>query len=117
MPSRTEILLHVELSREEKAFYEALRRQAISKLTESDAEAGKKHLQVLAEIMKLRRACCNPSLVMPGTELPSSKLQLFGEVLGELLENRHKALGLVSLLTICTSSAIIWSSKVLIINI
>jgi SNF2 family DNA or RNA helicase len=29
---------------------------------------------------------------MPGTELPSSKLQLFGEVLGELLENRHKAL-------------------------
>ncbi|WP_341531346.1 DEAD/DEAH box helicase (plasmid) [Nostoc sp. UHCC 0302] len=92
LPSRTEILLHVELSREEMAFYEALRRQAISKLTESDAEAGKKHLQVLAEIMKLRRACCNPSLVMPDTELPSSKLQLFGEVLGELLENRHKAL-------------------------
>ncbi|AHJ28597.1 DEAD/DEAH box helicase [Nodularia spumigena CS-584] len=92
LPDRTEILLHVELSREEMAFYEALRRQAISKLTESDAEAGKKHLQVLAEIMKLRRACCNPSLVMPDTELPSSKLQLFGEVLGELLENRHKAL-------------------------
>ncbi|MEH2093617.1 DEAD/DEAH box helicase [Nostoc sp.] len=92
LPSRTEILLHVELSREEKAFYEALRRQAISKLTETDADAGKKHLQVLAEIMKLRRACCNPSLVMPDTELRSSKLQLFGEVLGELLENRHKAL-------------------------
>ncbi|BAY41538.1 SNF2-related protein (plasmid) [Nostoc sp. NIES-2111] len=92
LPSRTEILLHVELSREEKAFYEALRRQAISKLSESNAEAGNKHLQVLAEIMKLRRACCNPSLVMPDTELSSSKLQLFGEVLGELLENRHKAL-------------------------
>jgi len=92
LPSRTEILLYVELSREEMAFYEALRRQAISKLTETDAQAGKKHLQVLAEIMKLRRACCNPSLVMPDTELSSSKLQLFGEVLGELLENRHKAL-------------------------
>ena len=92
LPSRTEILLHVELSKEEKAFYEALRRQAISKLTESNADAGQKHLQVLAEIMKLRRACCNPSLVMPDTELSSSKLQLFGEVLGELLENRHKAL-------------------------
>jgi SNF2 family DNA or RNA helicase len=51
-----------------------------------------KHLQVLAEIMKLRRACCNPSLVMPETELPSAKLQLFGEVLDNLLENRHKAL-------------------------
>lgn len=92
LPSRTEILLHVELSREEMAFYEALRREAISKLTESEATAGQKHLQVLAEIMRLRRACCNPSLVMPDTELSSAKLQLFAEVLGDLLENRHKAL-------------------------
>ncbi|BAY95863.1 MULTISPECIES: DEAD/DEAH box helicase [unclassified Tolypothrix] len=92
LPSRTEILLHVELSREEMAFYEALRREAISKLTDSDATAGHKHLQVLAEIMRLRRACCNPSLVMPDTELSSAKLQLFAEVLGDLLENRHKAL-------------------------
>lgn len=92
LPSRTEILLHVELSREEMAFYEALRREAISKLTETEATAGQKHLQVLAEIMRLRRACCNPSLVMPDTELSSSKLQLFAEVLGDLLENRHKAL-------------------------
>ncbi|BAY35680.1 SWI/SNF family helicase (plasmid) [Nostoc carneum NIES-2107] len=92
LPSRTEILLHVELSREEMAFYEALRREAISKLTETDATAGQKHLQVLAEIMKLRRACCNPSLVMPDTQLSSAKLQLFAEVLGDLLENRHKAL-------------------------
>lgn len=92
LPSRTEIVLHVELSREEMAFYEALRREAIAKLSESDAAAGQKHLQVLAEIMKLRRACCNARLVMPDTPLPSAKLQLFGEVLLELLDNRHKAL-------------------------
>ncbi len=92
LPSRTEILLQVELSQEEMAFYEALRRDAIAKLTESDVAAGAKHLQVLAEIMKLRRACCNPQLVKPDLTFPSSKLQLFGEVLKELLENRHKAL-------------------------
>jgi len=92
LPSRTEILLQVELSKEEMAFYEALRREAIAKLTESDFNAGAKHLQVLAEIMKLRRACCNTQLVKPEMILPSSKLQLFGEVLSELLENRHKAL-------------------------
>ncbi|MGI0489672.1 DEAD/DEAH box helicase [Pantanalinema rosaneae CENA516] len=92
LPSRTEILLHVELSREEMAFYEALRREAIAKLSESDATAGAKHLQVLAEIMKLRRACCNTRLVKPEIGLSSAKLQLFGEVLAELLENRHKAL-------------------------
>ena len=92
LPSRTEIKLHVELSQEEMAMYEAFRQQAITKLADSDATAGHKHLQVLAEIMKLRRACCHSKLVMPDAPLPSSKLQLFGEVLAELLENRHKAL-------------------------
>jgi superfamily II DNA or RNA helicase len=92
LPSRTEIVLHVELSKEEMAFYEALRREAIAKLSQSDAAAGQKHLQVLAEIMRLRRACCNARLVLPNTSLKSSKLQLFGEVLAELLDNRHKAL-------------------------
>ena len=92
LPSRTEITLQVEMSKEEMAFYEALRQSAIAKLTDSDAMAGTKHLQVLAEIMKLRRACCNSRLVMSDSSLPSAKLELFGEVITELLENRHKAL-------------------------
>ena len=92
LPERTEITLHVELSKEEMAFYEALRREAITKLAESDVAAGAKHLQVLAEIMKLRRSCCNARLVTADAQLPSAKLQLFGEVVGELIENRHKAL-------------------------
>jgi SNF2 family DNA or RNA helicase len=92
LPSRTEILLQVELSPEETAFYEALRQDAIAKLTETDAEAGARHLQVLAEIMKLRRACCNPRLVKPNVKVNSSKLALFAEVLEELLDNKHKAL-------------------------
>ena len=92
LPSRTEITLQVELSAEEMAFYEALRQQAIVKLSESDAPAGQKHLQVLAEIMKLRQACCNPKLISADIGVPSAKLQLFGETLTELLENKHKAL-------------------------
>ncbi|MEM6251509.1 MAG: DEAD/DEAH box helicase [Cyanobacteria bacterium P01_D01_bin.156] len=92
LPSRTEITLHVELSGEEKALYEALRRDAIAKLTTTEAKAGAKHLQVLAEITRLRRMCCNPQLVMPEMAPASAKLQLFGEVLKELLSNRHKAL-------------------------
>lgn len=92
LPPRTEILLHVELSTEERLFYEALRKSAMERLAESDAPAGQKHLQVLAEIMKLRRSCCNSRLVTPASPLPSAKLQLFGEVLEELLDNRHKVL-------------------------
>jgi superfamily II DNA or RNA helicase len=92
LPPRTEVTLQVEMSPEESAFYEALRQQAIRKLEEDDAPAYQKHLKILAEIMKLRRAACNPRLVMPDTPIPSAKLELFGEVIGELLENRHKAL-------------------------
>jgi superfamily II DNA or RNA helicase len=92
LPSRTEVTLQVELSAEELAFYEALRRDAIDKLTDSDAPAGQKHLQVLAEIMRLRRACCNPQLVRPELNLPSAKLAQFGEILDELLDNEHKVL-------------------------
>jgi SNF2 family DNA or RNA helicase len=92
LPSRTEIVLHVELSTEERLFYEALRKSAMQRLAESDATAGQKHLQVLAEIMKLRRSCCNSRLVTPDSPLPSAKLQLFSEVLEELLDNRHKVL-------------------------
>jgi superfamily II DNA or RNA helicase len=92
LPSRTEIALHVELSQDERVMYEALRRDAIAKIENMDAPAGTRHLQVLAEITRLRRLCCNPSLVMPDMAPTSSKLQLFGEVLTELLENRHKTL-------------------------
>ncbi len=92
LPSRTEITLQVNMSPEEMAFYEALRQKALARLADSEATAGSKHLQVLAEIMKLRRACCHTRLVMPDSSLGSAKLELFGEVLAELLDNRHKAL-------------------------
>ncbi|MFK8185466.1 MAG: DEAD/DEAH box helicase [Phormidesmis sp.] len=93
LPSRTEITLPVELSPQEMAFYEALRREAIDKLSgKKDVPKGQKHLQVLAEIMRLRRSCCNPALVKPELSIPSAKLQQFSELLTELLDNGHKAL-------------------------
>lgn len=92
LPPRTEIALRVELSVEEMAFYEALRRQALTTLADSNAAAGERHLQILAEIMRLRRACCHPRLIDANLALPSAKLECFGEILAELLENGHKAL-------------------------
>ncbi len=93
LPEKTEIVLSVNLSAEEQAFYEALRRSAVESL-ERDPEVagGTQHLKVLAQIMRLRRACCNPKLVNPNTPLQSSKLRLFGEIVSELIANGHKAL-------------------------
>ncbi len=92
LPPRTEILLQVELSSEEAAMYEALRQRAVEKLASGGVEADKQRFQIFAEIMKLRRMCCNPKLVVPETPVTGSKLLVFADVLAELLDNRHKAL-------------------------
>lgn len=92
LPSRTEVTLHIELTAEERAMYEALRRTALQSMKEATLQPGQQHLKILAEIMKLRRACCNPRLVMEESQISSSKLQAFEELVDELLENRHKAL-------------------------
>jgi len=93
LPPRTDILHLVELSREESAFYEALRRRAVENLSGAEnSPPGEKQIRILAEIMRLRRACCNPQLVMPGSEIPSAKLAAFREIVAELREGGHRAL-------------------------
>lgn len=92
LPPRTEIELQVELSEQEAVFYEALRRKLLNELKETQGPEEDKRFKVLAAITKLRRACCNVQLVTPELGLSSSKLALFGEVVDELLDNRHKAL-------------------------
>jgi superfamily II DNA or RNA helicase/tetratricopeptide (TPR) repeat protein len=90
LPPRTEITLRIEMEAEEKALYENLRRQAAERF-ENEKEK-KDTLAVLAELMKLRRLCCHPDLVVPGANVEASKLDAFRELVAELLENGHKAL-------------------------
>jgi SNF2 family DNA or RNA helicase len=92
LPPRTEIVLPVELTQEETALYESLRRDALEKLAALEAPESQKSIQILAEMMRLRRACCNPNLVAPELKLQSSKLTVFARLLDDLLENKHKVL-------------------------
>lgn len=94
LPPRTEITLSLELSDGETALYEAVRRDAVARLEDARATAnpGQQRMQLLAEIMRLRRACCHPRLALPDSPLPSSKLDAFADIVDELIDNRHKAL-------------------------
>ena len=93
LPPRTDILHRIELSREETAFYEALRRKAVETLAGAEnAPPGERQIRILAEIMRLRRACCNPQLVLPASTIPSAKLEAFREIVAELREGGHRAL-------------------------
>ncbi|MDR1097641.1 MAG: DEAD/DEAH box helicase [Tannerella sp.] len=92
LPPKTEIIKHIRLSDTEMAFYEALRRQALENISKNESPAGAKHLQILAEITRLRQACCNPKLIDKNSEIPSAKLATFLEIADELVENKHRAL-------------------------
>jgi superfamily II DNA or RNA helicase len=95
LPSRTEVTLEIDLPEEERAFYEAMRRralEALAQLSEGGGKPGQNRIHILAEIMKLRRACCHPALVDPETVLPGAKLEAFLELVEDLIRNRHKAL-------------------------
>ncbi|WP_218933290.1 DEAD/DEAH box helicase [Rubripirellula lacrimiformis] len=94
LPARSETVLEVEMSPAEVALYEALRRKAIENITASAKEeksSGEQHLQVLAELTRLRLACCHPSLV-GGDGISGSKLALFGEKVSEVVDGKHKVL-------------------------
>ena len=102
LPERTEITLRVKMSTGEASLYEALRQRAVEELEaggedDSAVAEGARRVQVLAHLTRLRLACCNPRLVMEeaaGGQPPlrSSKLEVFADVLGELIQNRHKVL-------------------------
>jgi superfamily II DNA or RNA helicase len=92
LPPRTELTIEVMQSEEERAFYEALRRQALATLATLDGPSGQRKIHILAEIMRLRRACCHPGLIDQRSTLESSKLQAFVQLIDELLRNGHKAL-------------------------
>jgi superfamily II DNA or RNA helicase len=92
LPPRTEVLQHVQLSERERAFYEALRRESLRRIGEQQGSPGARRMQILAEITRLRQACCNARLVLPTSDIPSAKLEAFDGIVEDLLANRHKAL-------------------------
>jgi SNF2 family DNA or RNA helicase len=90
LPPKTEQTIHVAQSKEEAVFYEALRQKAeerIRRLMSTNDRLG-----VLAEITKLRQACCDSSLVDSAISIENSKLNLFIETIKNIIDNGHKAL-------------------------
>ncbi|GHS96581.1 SWF/SNF family helicase [Synergistales bacterium] len=106
LPAKTEITLRVEMKEKERAFYEALRRDAVESLSENNEAVADKRFQIFAELMRLRRACCSSVLAMKKSEaaadetleasmikeFPSAKLEAFAEILSDLRSGSHKAL-------------------------
>jgi SNF2 family DNA or RNA helicase len=93
LPPKIEQTMLIEPSEQEKSFYEALRRESLERINGlEEANAAKKRFSILAEITKLRRACCDASLVNSEIDIPNSKLEALDGIIKDLKENNHRAL-------------------------
>lgn len=93
LPPRTEITIVVELSDQEAAFHAALRQRALAALKSSlTQDAPVSRTLVFTELMRLRRAACDPSMVLPDTQIEGAKKARFRELVDSIVEGGHKAL-------------------------
>ena len=91
LPPRTDVVLHVRLSEEERAAYDAVRAAARRALA-ARLGGGGNALAALAALMRLRQAACHRGLLPGQTAEGSSKLAVLLEVLEEAVAEGHKAL-------------------------
>ncbi|MDL2264383.1 DEAD/DEAH box helicase, partial [Synergistaceae bacterium OttesenSCG-928-I11] len=94
LPPKTEVTLRVELYPEERTLYEALRRRAVEEIEAGREDGGDVRFTILAQLTKLRLACCNSALALPeGNEgFRSAKLDAYAEIVSDLRSGGHKAL-------------------------
>ena len=91
LPEKTEVTLPIELGTAERTAYEACRRRALESLESADGGQASR-MSILAELTRLRRFCCHPSLVLGTNEVPSAKLEALSRLLEELRLGGHRAL-------------------------
>ena len=91
LPDKTEINLPVELSDEELAVYEVIRRRA-KQLLEDEPSAQGVSVNTLAEITRLRQAACAAQLVEKGWKGECTKLNTLADLLQEIVDGGNAVL-------------------------
>lgn len=89
LPDKTEINISVELTDDEMAFYEVIRREAEQKVREEGEQLS---VNALAELTKLRRTACSAELTNPAWFEGSSKVNAFMELVQNIVESGHSVL-------------------------
>lgn len=89
LPEKTEITLQVELSDDEMAFYEVIRKEAEQKFQEEGEQLS---INALAELTRLRRAACSPELIDTTWFAGASKVDAFLELVQNIVGGGHSVL-------------------------
>ena len=89
LPEKTEITIDVELTEDEMAYYEVIRREAEQRFKE---EGDQLTVNALAELTRLRRTACTPELTNSAWMDGSSKVNAFMELVQNIIEGDHSVL-------------------------
>jgi superfamily II DNA or RNA helicase len=93
LPEKTEIQRLIDLSDEQYAFYDEIKNSSWSALQQqlNGVNTAEQHIFVLSALLKLRQACCDPSL-LGETRIPSAKRQYCIAMTQELVEEGRSIL-------------------------
>ncbi|MEA3314964.1 MAG: DEAD/DEAH box helicase [Campylobacterota bacterium] len=97
LPKKTEIVKYTQFESKQSSLYESIRVTMEKKVRDTIKDKGlsSSHITILDALLKLRQVCCDPSLLkIDGINKPkeSAKLQLFLDLLSELLQEKRKIL-------------------------
>jgi superfamily II DNA or RNA helicase len=94
LPARTEVIVDVVLSHQEREIYEDARLASIAHLAKIQTELPNEQIRfhVLSALTRLRRICCHPRLDDEDSTVPSAKLERFLRMTKDLIEGGHRAL-------------------------
>ena len=89
LPEKTEITINVELTDDEMAYYEVIRREAEQRFKE---EGDQLTINALSELTRLRRTACSPELTNAAWSDGSSKVNAFMELAQNIIDGGHSVL-------------------------
>jgi superfamily II DNA or RNA helicase len=92
LPPKTEMTRILQPSAEHRAFYEAVRRRALERAEKAEEKKGGGKIEMLAEIMKLRRAAIDPRLLGDARAPEGPKIEALVRLASDLREEGHRLL-------------------------
>lgn len=94
LPQKTEISLPLVMQDEHASFYQAVRLNALDKIQKSQQEQAQasQNAEILAQLTRLRQACCDPRLLVSDTDINNTKLEKLEFLLEQILSVKQQVL-------------------------
>ncbi|WP_333652914.1 DEAD/DEAH box helicase [Lacrimispora sp.] len=92
LPDKMETVIYSAFDKEQQALYGANALRLKEELETMESQTGRDHIQILAELTRLRQICCDPHLCYENYKGDSAKLETCIDLVRNGVEGGHKIL-------------------------